>query len=77
MQSTVFKSGNSQAIRIPKKLNVNSKKVDIKKVGNALIIKEISHKKGWDEVFQCLNDFEDFMTEGRVDLPVQEREGFK
>lgn len=77
MQSTVFTSGNSQAIRIPKKLNIHSKKVDIRKIGNALIIKEVSNKKSWDEVFQCLDDFEGFMMDERVDLPVQEREGFK
>ncbi|TNF65234.1 MAG: AbrB/MazE/SpoVT family DNA-binding domain-containing protein [Gammaproteobacteria bacterium] len=77
MISTVFKSGNSQAIRIPKKLNVDSTKVDIKKIGNALIIRELPEEQDWDLIFQCLDEFEDFMSEGRIDLPLQKREKFK
>ena len=37
--STVFKSGNSQAIRIPKEFQFNTKQVRIVKRGNDLVIK--------------------------------------
>lgn len=75
--STVFKSGNSQAIRIPKKLTIDADKVDIRKIGHTLIIEVLPKAKTWDEVFQCLDEFEDFMSEGRVDLPLQQRKSFK
>ena len=50
----VFKSGNSQAIRIPKecKLNTDTAKIIVK--GNYLIIEPIEKnvRKGWSEAFK-------------------------
>ena len=50
----VFKSGNSQAIRIPKecKLNTDTAKIIVK--GNYLIIEpsEKNVRKGWSEAFK-------------------------
>ena len=48
----VFKSGNSQAIRIPKEFRLNTDKVKIISKGNALIIKPIETRKGWDKAFK-------------------------
>ncbi len=36
----VFKSGNSQAVRIPKKYHLAAKEVEIEKRGNELILRE-------------------------------------
>lgn len=69
MISTVFKNGNSQAIRIPKSLKLESDKVDINRIGNALIVREVS--QSWEQVFKCLDEFENFMVEKRIDLPLQ------
>lgn len=38
VEAKVFKSGNSQAIRIPKELRLKSDKVYIKKINNELLI---------------------------------------
>jgi antitoxin VapB len=36
----VFKSGNSQAVRLPKKFRVKSKELEIEKRGNEIILRE-------------------------------------
>jgi antitoxin VapB len=36
----VFKSGNSQAVRIPKKLQLRSKHVEITKRGDEIVLRE-------------------------------------
>jgi virulence-associated protein VagC len=54
----VFKSGNSQAIRIPKecKLNTDTAKIIVK--GNYLIIEPIEKnvRKGWNEAFKQMRE---------------------
>ncbi|WHN66613.1 type II toxin-antitoxin system VapB family antitoxin [Cysteiniphilum sp. QT6929] len=75
MISTVFKNGNSQAIRIPKSLKLESNKVDINKIGNSLIVREIP--QSWEQAFKCLDEFDHFMVEKRIDLPLQKREDMK
>lgn len=75
MISTVFKNGNSQAIRIPKSLKLESDKVDINRIGNALIVREVP--QSWEQAFKCLDEFDDFMVEKRIDLPLQKREDIK
>jgi antitoxin VapB len=39
----VFKSGNSQAVRLPKKFRVNSKELEISRRGDEIVLRE---KKG-------------------------------
>ena len=57
----VFKSGNSQAIRIPKecKLNTDTAKIIVK--GNCLIIEPIEKnvRKGWNEAFKQMRENND------------------
>jgi len=38
LETKVFQSGNSQAIRLPKEYRIDSKTVLLQKVGNAIII---------------------------------------
>ncbi len=40
----VFKSGNSQAVRLPKKFHAKRKELEIEKRGNEIILGEA----GWD-----------------------------
>jgi len=50
LQSKLFKSGNSKAIRISKSLGFNSNKVIIKKLDESIIIIEEDKKdKFWDK----------------------------
>ena len=71
----VFKCGNSQAVRLPKDLQFDVEEVEILKRGNELIIRKIpiNLKKAYDILAKLPKGF---MSEGREDLPPQEREGF-
>jgi antitoxin VapB len=67
----VFKSGNSQAVRLPKKFRIDNSEVLIKKEGNRLII--IPKPKSWYDFFYNTPDVsKDFMNEREDELP-QER----
>ena len=69
----VFQSGNCQAVRLPKEFRFNSQEVEIYRRGDEVILRE--RKGGAAEIFDILASFpEDFMTDGRNDLPPQERE---
>ncbi len=71
----VFKSGNSQALRLPKDLQFHSEKVQIIKHGKELIIREIPENLA--EAFRLLSKFpSDFFEEGRSDSLPQERKLF-
>ncbi|WP_367606790.1 antitoxin [Legionella sp. W05-934-2] len=69
----VFKSGNSQAVRIPKKYHINSDRVEIIKRDNELILRE--KPQNLKMAFKLMTQMpEDFFAEGRVDDKPQERE---
>lgn len=69
----VFKSGNSQAVRIPKQFHINSDQVEIIKKNHDLILRErpVDLKKALQLLPQMP---EDFFAEGRSDDKPQERE---
>ena len=68
----VFKSGNSQAVRIPKEFHLDDDEVEIRRKGDSLILRP--KKRSWAALFESLDKFtDDFMAEGRRQLPVQKR----
>lgn len=68
----VFKSGNSQAVRIPRELQLDVTEVEIFSRGDELIIRP--KRKNLADVFNIISSFsDDFMQDGRNDLPPQER----
>jgi antitoxin VapB len=68
----VFKSGNSQAVRIPRELQLDVTEVEIFSRGDELIIRP--KRKNLSGVFNIITSFsDDFMQDGRNDLPPQER----
>jgi antitoxin VapB len=68
----VFKSGNSQAVRIPKEFQLDVKEVEIFSRDGELVIRP--RRKNLLEVLDILAGFsDDFMKDGREDLPPQER----
>jgi len=70
----VFKTGRSQAVRLPKAFRFKGNEVFIRKEGNRVILSE--KPESWDDFFASpARVTEDFMTE-RVDLPPQKRELF-
>ena len=70
----VFKSGNSQAVRLPKQFSVKSKVLEIFRRGDEIVLREPA--KGLTRAFELLTKLpEDFLAEGRRDTPPQQREG--
>lgn len=71
----VFKSGNSQAVRLPKEFRFEVDQVEIFRRGDEIVLRERPASAA--AIFDTLASLpEDFMAEGRVDAPPQEREGF-
>ena len=59
----IFKSGNSQAVRIPKEFRVEGDEVDIERSGDALTLRP--RKRSWASLRKSLGKFtEDFMETG-------------
>ncbi len=68
----VFKSGNSQAVRIPQEFQLDVEEVEILRQGDDIILRK--KKNDLSDVLDIFNNFpEDFMQEGRNDPPPQER----
>ena len=68
----VFKSGNSQAVRIPKEFQLDVKEVEIFSREGDLVIRP--KRKNLLEALDILASLpDDFMEDGREDLPPQER----
>lgn len=71
--ASLFQNGASQAVRIPKEYRFEGKQVEIKKIGNNIVLRPIP--KTWDSFFASLDQFsDDFMSDGRQQPEHQERE---
>jgi antitoxin VapB len=71
----IFKSGNSQALRLPKEFQFNCKEVEIIRHGNDLLIREKA--ESLKHAFELLANMpSDFFSSEREDLPPQKRESF-
>jgi antitoxin VapB len=70
----VFRSGNSQAVRLPKQFRVNSKEVEIFRRGDEIVLRE---KDGtMVRAFDLLAGLPDnFELAGREEDPLQKRKG--
>jgi antitoxin VapB len=68
----VFKSGNSQAVRIPKEFHLEGDSVEIRRKGGSLVLRP--KKQSWAPLIDSLEKFtDDFMEDGRLQPPVQPR----
>jgi len=71
----VFKSGNSQAVRLPKKFQFSVSEVDIFRRDGDIILRPA--KRSFADVIALLNELpSDFMLDGRDLSPPSEREAF-
>ena len=69
----VFKSGNSQAVRLPKDFQVDTDEVEIFRRDDEIVIRIIPKNLG--AAFKLLADMpDDFMDDGREDNLPQNRE---
>ena len=73
----IFRSGNSQAVRIPKEFQLEGTEVEIRRRGDTLILRP--KRKTWAPFLLSLKKFsDDFMERGREQPEPQERdEAFK
>lgn len=71
--ASIFKSGNSQAVRLPKDFQFDVREVEILRRGDEVILRRVPDNLA--AAFDLLASLpEDFMAEGRSDTPPQERE---
>ena len=69
----IFRSGNSQAVRIPKEFQMEGSEVEIMKSGSSLVLRPF--KKSWAPLFDSLDKFtDDFMKSGRKQPRTQKRQ---
>jgi antitoxin VapB len=72
-KARVFKSGNSQAVRLPKEFRFEVEEVQILRRGREIVLRELHRNLA--EAFQALSSMpEDFMAGGRQDQPPQDRD---
>lgn len=70
----IFKSGNSQAVRLPKAFRVQSAELEIFRRGDEIVLREpVRNLAQAIERLPSLPD--DFFPEGREDPPPQKRKG--
>jgi antitoxin VapB len=73
--TTVFKSGNSQAVRLPKDFQFNVSEVEIFRRGDEVVLRKVPDNLA--AAFELLASLPgDFMAEGRQDAPPQPRAGW-
>ncbi|MCX7248810.1 MAG: type II toxin-antitoxin system VapB family antitoxin [Burkholderiales bacterium] len=71
----VFQSGNSQAVRLPKEFRLSAERVQIFRQGGDIVLRE--QPANATTIFDALSALPaDFLADGRVDTPPQDRESF-
>lgn len=73
----VFKSGNSQAVRLPKEFRLKGLEVEISRRGDEIVLREkTSRRRGLAEAFDILASMpEDVFEDIKDARPQQERKG--
>lgn len=72
----VFKSGNSQAVRLPKEFQVSVDRLEIFRRGDDLVLR--TPPADLSRAFDVLAGLpDDFLPEGRQDAPPQPREALE
>jgi antitoxin VapB len=69
----VFKSGNSQAVRLPKEFRVEGQELEIFRRGREIVLRE--PKANVAHAFDLLSALPDDFLEVRADEPPQVRDG--
>lgn len=67
----VFKSGNSQAVRLPREFQLDVREVNVFQKGGDLVLRPV--KKTWKDYFDRGRRFSDDFPERIKDIPAEER----
>jgi antitoxin VapB len=70
INAKVFKSGNSQAIRLPKEYRLDVDSVQINKIGNLLVL--IPKDDPWINFIEGINEAEEFPNIDNDELHLKE-----
>jgi antitoxin VapB len=71
-KTRVFRSGNSQAVRIPREFQLDADEVEIARQGSTLVLRPL--RRSWDDLRDSLASFsDDFMAGGRSQPASQQR----
>jgi antitoxin VapB len=74
-RTKVFRSGNSQAVRIPREFQFETDEVEIERRGDEVVLRPpVRNLRGAYEALAALPD--DFFASGSEDSPAQSRKGF-
>ena len=69
----IFENGRSQAVRLPKECRFDGEEVMVNKIGDVVVL--MPKEKKWSGFLNSLNLFsEDFMSDGREQSKIQERD---
>jgi antitoxin VapB len=72
----VFKSGNSQAVRLPKEFRVTSKELEISRRGDEIVLREKKKSRGMLAAYEALMAIPLDVFDDIKDMrPPEEREG--
>jgi antitoxin VapB len=72
-KARIFKSGNSQAVRLPKEFRFDVQEVEIFRRGDEVVLRR--PKRNLRRALAILRSLpDDFMADGRKDSPPQQRE---
>jgi antitoxin VapB len=73
-KTRIFKSGNSQAVRLPKEFRFEVDEVEILRRGSEIVLRV--PKRNVAAAFAALESMpDDFLADGRRDEPPQKRDG--
>lgn len=61
MKTSVFTSGGSQAVRIPKEFRIDAKRVEIERKGATLVLRPLTDENSWPEGYL------EFFAAGKLD----------
>ena len=70
MRAKVFKSGNSQAVRLPKEFQIDAKEVHIIRQEGDLILRPV--QKTWEDYFEHGRRFSEDFPESIEDISAEE-----
>jgi len=75
LTAKIFKSGNSQAVRLPKQFRFDGQEVEIFRRGQEVVLRPKGHHL--EDVFEIFAGFsDDFMAQGRCQPPNQTRDAW-
>jgi antitoxin VapB len=73
-QAKLFQNGQSQAVRLPKEFRFKGDSVNIKRIGNAVVL--FPQDEPWETLFDALEQFTPDFMEERKDPPEDSRAAF-